>query len=177
VLVFSEQGHNLRHFSGRLCRHMGTYAQEQAIATSQSKLYDEILHEDQVVWCSPDRPEIIPLEEPKYLHTIELDSRDLVAMLDGFVWEHIIGNSRCIPPEIHKEMRFSCCSADGNSRHRILRALEDRYISENLPKDPWSHVVVKDAKFRMPVFLLKWPFVHSQVVDVEEILERTSRSS
>ena len=42
--MFSEQCLNLRRFRGRLCRHMGTYAQEQAIATAQRKLYDEILH-------------------------------------------------------------------------------------------------------------------------------------
>jgi hypothetical protein len=155
-------------------RNRGTYTQNQQIADALSKLYDKVVLTDQVVWCSLDGPEVVPLERPQFLHTIEVDERDTVAILDGFLWEHIIGNSRCIPPDEHQRMRFSCCPSKGRSFDQELTRLEDQYIAENLPSDLWGKVLAPDLSCRMPQILARWPFDHSRITCVKKIQDRTN---
>jgi len=169
VRLYSVQGMDLQTFNGRLDPTRGTYTGQSRIAAAQSRLCAEVVGTDQVVWCSLDAPDVIPLDSPQYVHTIDADRRDIAVVLDGFIWEHIIGNDRCVPPEERERMRFACCiSAD--DKHTHLRRLEDEYIAAHLPKDPWSKVVVADIGCRMPQVLLRWPFKHSHIAGVLPIV-------
>jgi hypothetical protein len=174
VRLYSEQGMDLRIFNGRMDPIRGTYAGQSRISAAQSRLYAEVVGTDQVVWSCLAAPEPIPLDFPQYVHMIDADRRDIAAILDGFVWEHIIGNDRCVPPEDHERMRFACCiSAD--DKHTHLRRLEDEYIAAHLPKDPWSKVLAADIECRMPQVLLRWPFKHSHIAGVETIVREQRR--
>lgn len=169
VRMYSEQGLDLRGFRGRIDAMRGTYAGQSRISGAQAKLYSEVLCNDQIVWCSLAAPESIPLSVLVYLHIIDIDRRDIAAVLDGFIWEHIIGNERCVPPEEHEQMRMSCCFCNGDN-HAQLRGLENAYIAENLPDDPWSSLLASDLDCRMPQVLVAWPFKHSRIVSVDQIV-------
>jgi len=169
IKLYSEQGIDLRSLSGPLDRKRGTYADQRLISNAQERLYTELIGTDQVIWCSPEVPVTVPLETPQYIHTIEADGRDIIAVLDGFLWEHIIGNDRCVPPEVHARMRFSCCSASSD-RDAALRRLEYDYIATNLPADPWASVVVSDIAHPMAQILLGWPLKKSRISDVRTII-------
>lgn len=173
--LYSEQGIDLQAHSGDLDPARGTYADFEQIRMAQARLYAEILETDQVIWCSRDQPEVVPLDSPKFLHTIEADGRDIAAVLDGFLWEHIIGNRRCVPPEEHERMRFSCCSAGGN-RHSMLKRLEDDYISKNLPAETWKSVVVSNIDHPMAQILLGWPLKYSMIKNVKRIIREQTHA-
>lgn len=168
VRMYSEQGLDLRGFQGRINATHGTYAGQSRISGPQAKLYAEVLCNDQIVWCSLAAPESIPLDVPVYLHAIDIDRRDIAAVLDGFIWEHIIGNERCVPPEDHEKMRRSCCFCNGD-RHAQLRELEVEYIAAHLPDDLWSSLLASDLDCRMPQVLVAWPFKHSRIVSVDQV--------
>lgn len=164
--LYSEQGIDLQSFAARLDLTRGTYSTYDRIREAQERLYREYLGTDQVIWCGREVPETVPLETARYVHTIQADKRDVVAVLDGFLWEHIIGNDRCIPPEIREYMRFSCSSVTGD-KHAALMQLEDEYLINNLPNDPWDSVLVADLDCRMSQVLLAWPFKYSRIVNVK----------
>ncbi|MCK9304746.1 MAG: hypothetical protein M0P27_05060 [Bacteroidales bacterium] len=174
-ILYSEQGVDLQTLQGDLDLARGTYADIKQIRMAQARLYSEILETDQVIWCSRDQSEVVSLDSPKFLHVIEADCRDIVAVLDGFLWEHIIGNRRCVPPEEHERMRFSCCSSGGN-RHGILKSLEDDYISKNLPADPWKSVVVSNIDHPMAQILLGWPLKYSMIKNVKKIIREQTHA-
>jgi hypothetical protein len=150
-------------------RSRGTYAQDPRITEAQAKLYDEYVHTDQVVWCSLDEPRPVPLDQPQFVHTIEVDQRDIVAVLDGFIWEHIVGNSRCVPPDERQRMRCTCCIRKGRSYQQELAALEDRYIAEHLPSNLWGKVLAADLTCRIPQILIRWPFDYSGITHVSRV--------
>jgi len=111
----------------------------------------------------------LPLGLPQYIHTIDADARDIMAVLDGLLWEHIIGNDRCVPPKVRERMRLSCCS-EARDRHAALKRLEDDYIRSNLPANPWDCVIASDVDCRMAQILLGWPLNHSRIIDVKTII-------
>ncbi len=166
--LFNQYSFDLSGFRGRLKRDLGTYKQHEQIAKAQARLYDEVIHTDQVVWCSLEKPESVTLQQPQFIHTIEADKRDIAAILYGFVWEHIIGR-KCVPPEEHERMRNSCCANEPGSRHQALEDLVNQYIAKHLPRDPWSNVLAPGLTCRMPQILLGWPFQHSRIVQVKTI--------
>lgn len=172
--MFSVQSVDLRHFPARVQRTRGTYVQDQRIADALSKLYDTVVFTDQVVWCSLDEPEIEPLDRPQFLHTIEIDKRDMVAILDGLVWEHIIGNSRCIPPDERQKIMSSCYPKGNRSFAQELECMVDQYIAENLPSDLWDNVLSTNLSCRMPQILVRWPFEHSRITCVKRIQDQTT---
>lgn len=161
-LLYTEQGHDLGVCHEARNRNLGTYAEQPRIANAIDRLYDEILGEDQVIWCSPDRPPIIPLEEPRYLHTIRLDPADVLAVLDGFIWEHIIENDQCVAPEVWEQIRLA--HPDEEARAEACK----QYLARHLPEDLWAHVVLRDEDCLMPVYLLRWPF-ESEILNVDVI--------
>jgi len=167
--MFSEQTHDLRTFRGRRDRSCGTYAQDQKIAGALAKLYDEVICTDQVIWCSLVELSACHLEETHFIHTIEADDREIVAILDGFVWESGILERRIIPPQDHQKMWNSCCFLDADSRQQALSRMVDQYISEHMPRDPWTNLLTSDLTCRMPQILLIWPFQYSQIMDVRPI--------
>lgn len=75
IRLYSEQGIDLRSFSGPLDRSRGTYVEHLQIRTAQERLYREFVGTDQVIWCSRKPLETVPLKAPQYIHTINADTR------------------------------------------------------------------------------------------------------
>ena len=179
MIVYTEQGFNLRTFRGPLDRKRGTYSSqtdptEIEIASAQSRLYDELIHTDQVLWCSLERLAPDPRHEARYVHTIEVDDCDVVTFLNGFVWENIIHKNRFVPPQERERMRHACCRDDPETRKKRITQLEDEYIKTHLPDDLWSNVIEKTISCLLSTVLLNWPLRHSRITGVEEIVERTN---
>ena len=168
--MFSEQSHDLRTFRGRIDRNCGTYTQDNNITRALAKLYDEVICTDQVIWCSLVELQACPLEDTCFIHTIEADDRDIVAILDGFVWESGILERKIVPPEEHEKMWNSCCFIDEDSRQQALDRKVDQYITEHIPRDPWSNVRTSDLICRIPQVLLRWPFQYSRITAVKKVV-------
>ena len=174
--MFSEQSHDLRTFRGRIDRNCGTYTQDNNITRALAKLYDEVICTDQVIWCSLVELQACPLEDTCFIHTIEADDRDIVAILDGFVWESGILERKIVPPKEREEMWNSCCCfLDADSRQQALDRKVEQYIKKHRPHEPWSNVLASDLNCRMPTILLIWPFQYSQIMEVQ-IVDRKGES-
>jgi len=167
--VFSEQGHDLACFRGQINRHCGTYSDDPAITAALATLYDEVLEDDQVIWSTLQRPPVVRLEELRFVHTIEADRRDIVAVLDGFIWESGILRRRIVPPDVFRHIRTSCHTLAGKTRHEAIDQKVDDYLARELPPDPWAHLVRLDTSCRMPQVLLSWPFCFSRITETEVI--------
>ncbi len=153
--VFTVQGVDLRCFSGRLDRGRGMYVDRPQISQAVGRLYDEFLHTDQVVWCSPEKPHVSPLPQAQFVHEIHAEATEIVAILDGFVWNHIIGNSRFIPQEDHAKLRHSLLRLPEDEYPGRLRQLEDDYRARNLPADLWANLISNTLDVRIPQLLLR----------------------
>ena len=137
MIVFTLQNYDLRSFSGRIELDRGTYRDRPEIVESQSRLY-KLIEYEQVIWCSQMEPSFEG-EEGKFIHTIAVDSRDIVAVIDTIVWSHILGYKLddCIPPEEYAELRRRTASS-GEDRGVKLQEFVQAYVSAHLTNDPWS---------------------------------------
>lgn len=167
--LFSEQGHDLRHFHDRRRRDLGTYADDPTVTHALTRLYDKVVMTDQVIWCSFDQLPFVPLEMPRFLHTIEADRRDVLAVLDGFIWESGILRRRIVPADVREKIKAACSTMVGASRLRAIDQKIDDYLGRELPTLPWSHLIRPDTTCRMPQVLLKWPIRFSRVGQPEVI--------
>lgn len=163
--LYSEQSHDLRLARERRDRRLGTYADIPLIACAQTRLYDEILGTDQLIWCRLDvSPENV--DKSMFLHVIDGDETDTVAILDGMVWEWIIGQN-CIPDEEWDKIRFSTSHLLVPERNIRREQMKAEYARTHLPDDLWANLRTDDISCRMPQILLNWPLKASNIVDVK----------
>ncbi|HCO23317.1 MAG: hypothetical protein CME31_27215 [Gimesia sp.] len=155
----------MRTFCGPIELSCGTYRDDLNISFKQQQLYG-LVNEDQVIWCGQDEP-ALHTETGKYIHDIDADPRDIVAVIDSLVWCHILDyDSRYIPPEEHSDLRYQAGNSEGNY-DEALRKAEDAYLADNLPKDLWTGVIKDDITKKSDQLLLKFPLVFSTIVNVD----------
>ena len=131
-----------------------------------ARLYDDYIHTDQVLWCIRENQLLGPPPPGQYVHEIEADQRDIVAVLDEFVWKHIIGDSGYIPAEDHERLRYSIGGLSGDRYLAELARSENKYIADRLPKDLWGSLIVDNLSTDLVTVLLRWPFPCSSIVSV-----------
>ena len=166
--VFTLQTYDLRSFSGPIDLAVGSYRNDANVSAAQRHLYD-LIKEDQVVWCGQDEPFLYGAKG-HFLHDIEVDSRDLVVVIDSFVWSHLIDNkSRYIPPDELADLRHQAAMSDDYDK--TLRKLEDSYLAQNLPEDPWASVSKVAVTEKSDQLLIKFPFVFSTIGNVDIVTE------
>lgn len=165
------QGYNLITFTGPIKLGLGTYKDYPEIIQKQQNLY-EIIQEDQVIWCTQSEPVLVGCIG-HFIHDIDVDSRDIVAVVDGLIWCHIIKiyGPRFIPREEHMELRFQVSTSEANDYDVALRRAEDEYLAANLPTDLWSGVIKPEVTKKSDQLLLKFPFTYSIIANVDEVTE------
>jgi hypothetical protein len=160
VILYTAQGYDLRHFPGPIDKDRGTYHDHSEIATALKRLYGTI-GSDQVVWALPEKDECYGVSYT-YLHELDVDSRDIVRVLDTFAWNHCIGNRRFIPEELQRQFQRMAADDPGEVKGS-LRSLEDDFLANHAPTDPWSSLFTtmsEDGDFQV---LVAFPFKHSTV--------------
>ncbi|HUE70017.1 MAG TPA: hypothetical protein VMP01_03940 [Pirellulaceae bacterium] len=168
--VHTDQGYNLREFRGRIDLGRGTYRDEPLIVEAQRKLYG-ILQEDQVVWCV-QTPPILAGAVGRYLHEVEVDHRDILAIIDTLVWCHIVGYGRRYIPHVDwAEPEFQAMTRGEVWDEAARQRAEDEYLAKNLPADRWSALTKSEITKKSDQVLLRFPFAHSTIVNVRVISE------
>jgi len=165
--LYTEQGHNLKLNKEPRDRKLGTYANDPEIANEMAKLYDEYLNTDQVIWCSRDHPTDCSSRKPNFIHEIDVDESDVFAILDGMVWENIIGN-KTIPEEESLNIRIETMYLESSKMNRIRDEKKQEYLRKNLPNDLWWDLIKNDINCRMAQILLKWPLEKSIITSVKD---------
>ncbi|MGO8746292.1 MAG: hypothetical protein ACLQNE_09905 [Thermoguttaceae bacterium] len=165
--LYTLHGYNLLEFQGNIDLGRGTYHDHSALRAAQQQLY-EMIGENQVVWCSQDRP-ILNHVVGQFLHRIRVDDRDVVAIVDTFAWNHIIKNERYIPPSDHDTLRYNVGIGTNGDYQEALKAAEDEYLRQHLPTDLWSAVVRTKIENDDVQVLLRFPFAFSNVIDVQQV--------
>jgi hypothetical protein len=128
-----------------------------------------------VVWCGQDEP-CFHGQTGRYVHDIDADPRDIVAVIDSFVWCHIIKcDSRYIPPEEHNDLRFQAATS-GRDYDATLRQAEDDYLAANLPDDLWSAMTKPEVSKKSDQLLLKFPFTFSAIQNVDVVTVEIANS-
>jgi hypothetical protein len=167
--VITLQGYDLRRFGGPIELSRGTYKNDPNVPVSQRQLYD-LIKEDQVIWCGQDEP-FLRAAAGRFVHDIDVDSRDIMKVIDTLVWCHIIKyGSRYIPPEEHSDLQFQA-EASGDDYDEALRKAEDSYLADNLPNDLWTGVTKDAVTKKSDQLLLKFPLVFSIIVNVDIVTE------
>ncbi|WP_145179752.1 hypothetical protein [Gimesia chilikensis] len=163
------QGYDLRTFCGPIELSHGTYTDDPKTSLKQQRLYD-LVSEDQVIWCGQDEP-AVHNETGKYIHDIDADPRDIVAVIDSLVWSHILEYPpRYIPPEEHSDLRYQAGISEGNCDEALHKA-EDAYLADNLPNDLWTGVIKDAITKKSDQLLLKFPLVFSTIANVDIVTE------
>ncbi len=170
MLLFTLQGYDLRTFHGRIDVEQGTYKHFPLIVEAQRRLY-RLLGEDQLVWLSQKPPPCLDRAEGQFLHEIDLDDRDIVTVVNGFVWSHIIGHHRFIPEEEHEVIRWNIgeCVDNGVTWEDALQQAEDDYLAEHLPRDLWGALTKQCIEKPWDQPLTRFPFVYSQITSVKQL--------
>lgn len=167
--VFTLQGYDLGSFCGPIEQSRGTYNEDLNISFKQQQLYD-LVSEDQVIWCGLGES-ALHAKTGKFIHDIDADPRDIVAVIDSLVWCHILKyDSRYIPPEEHSDLRYQAGISEGNY-DEALRKAEDAYLADNLPNDLWTGVIKDDITKKSDQLLLKFPLVFSTIANVDIVTE------
>ena len=133
------------------------------------RLYAEFLHTDQVIWLlveCPPKNHRKPIPTTQYLHTIEADRRDYLAVVDTFIWEHIIGHHWVIP---YPDLRSIRDSMDPTLTSAQRKTEEERrvnaYLAKRLPQDLWSNLLIESPRAWDQV-IMRCPFRYSWIADV-----------
>ncbi len=164
------QGYNLRTFNGPIELDLGTYRNHDFISRCQRRLYDQI-GSDQVVWCGQTDP-CLHNQSGKYIHDIEVDERDIIKVVDGLVWCHILNyGERYIPDEEHTALRSHAAVSDGDYE-TTLRQAEDEYLSKHLPEDLWANVTRDSLQKDSDQLLLAFPILYSAIQCVTMITDQ-----
>ena len=165
--LYTLQGYNLREFQGNSDLARGTYHALPAVRAAQQQLY-EMIGENQVVWCSQYQP-MLNCEVGGFLHRIRVDDRDVVAIVDTFVWNHIIKHERYIPLRDHDTLRDNLEIGTNGDYEEALKAAEDEYLRQHLPADLWGAVVRTKVENEDHQVLVRFPFAFSKMVDVQQV--------
>jgi len=168
IKLFTEQSHNLCLSHEPRDRKLGTYADNQKISCAQAKLYDKFLHTDQVIWCSRCKLQYCEIDKKIFLHEIHENIEDRVAILDGMVWERILGRD-CIPDEESLRIRLATRHFEPKYRNKAREKMKEEFLKDNLPREFWENLITNDINCRMPQILLQWPLTKSKIHSVKQI--------
>jgi hypothetical protein len=173
TILLTEQGYDLRCFSGPIDPAKGTYHDQPRIARALRRLY-EMLGQDegQIVWFFQEGPRFA-CKPGCYLHKVDVDERDIVCVVNGFVWHHIIRDERYIPERHQRELHHAAANA------AELREKEDAYLRGNLPGDLWASVRrqgVQSPEDPEDQVLVRFPFTFSRVIDVQQVTEAMAKA-
>jgi hypothetical protein len=175
--VMTLQAYDLRQFAGPIDLSQGTYREHDEIIAAQRRLYVR-LGCDQIVWTSFQPPDLFPRDKGKFVHEVDADWRDVAAVVDGLIWNHIIGTDpRYIPPEEHSKLRFRAGQMAGGDEDKALRAVEDEYLRQRLPENLWDGLCRSSIEFPSDQVLLRFPFKHSVIVAVHEVTAEVANGS
>ncbi len=168
--VITIQGYDLRSFCGPVDLVQGTYRNSPSIVSAQHRVH-EAIGTDQVIWCCRDVPYLFG-EVGRYLHEVTLARADVVAVVDSFIWTHIIEpRSRYVPQKEHEELRRCVSLSDAHDPDQAIREAENKYLHEHLPADLWSRVLKTDANRTDDQILVRFPFVGPLINKVEKVTD------
>jgi len=166
--LYTLQGYNLLEFQGNIDLGRGRYHDLPAVRAAQQQLY-EMIGDNQVVWLSQVQP-MLNHEAGRFLHRIQVDDRDVVAVVDTFAWNHILKNERYIPLNDHKRLRYEVRIGNAGDYPEAVRVAEDEYLRQHISADLWSAVVRTKVENEDDQVLVRFPFAFSsKVVDVQEV--------
>lgn len=163
------QGYDLTKFNGPIQRDRGIDKKNAQLSEAKNILY-RIIGDDQVVWWEQYQPKLFDNHINFYLHEILVDRRDIIAVIDTFIWNHLIGNSRYIPEEAHEALRNTLGLSEVEDRLDLAQ-LEDDYLAENLPpkNQLWSKVIKPDISDDTDQILTKFPLRNSQFRTITKV--------
>ena len=169
------QCYDLRTFKGPIQLDCGTYNDDSTVLDAQRQLYDLVKKDGQVVWCNQVES-IVPDDVGRYLHEIDVDVRDVVAVVDSLVWCHLLNyGPRYIPPQEYVQLRRLAATNGHNDDDSALRMAEDEYLRDNLPTDLWSSVTKPEITKRSDQLLIKFPLDFSKAVSVQIVSEHVAK--
>jgi hypothetical protein len=161
--VFTGQGYDLQGFCGEIEFSKRTNCHDDLadplVTSAQLRLY-EILREDQLIWCGQVEWQAHANSAYKYVHTLQIDDRDVFAVISGWLWNHCIfgASDTSIPKHL---------TTDDCQRSEVA---EREWLRRNLPVDPWKDLVLGNSLSAIQndddQVLLKWPFDRQLVVSV-----------
>ncbi|QDT24597.1 hypothetical protein [Gimesia chilikensis] len=166
------QGYNLTKFDGPIHRDRGFDKNNAQLSEAKNTLY-QLIGDDQVVWLEQYHPKLFDIHIDCYIHEILVDQRDIIAIIDTFIWNHLIGNSRYIPEKAHEVLRDTLAFSEVEDDFDIVQ-LEDRYLAENLPpkNQLWSKVVKPDISDDTDQILTQFPLRYSQFLSITRVTKK-----
>ena len=174
IKLFTLQGYDLNSLTEPIDPSQGTYRDKPQIAAAQRKL-NERLANRQVIWMSQESPDLLTSEIGRFIHEIDTDWRDVVTVVDGLIWNHIIGNDpRYIPTPEYCELRVKAAQSFHGDYESCLRAIEDEYLKMRLPCDLWEGLCRGELLYPSDQVLVEFPFQHSQIVTVQEVTSESA---
>ncbi len=171
--LYTIQGYDLREFRGEIDHTKGRYRKCIKIGDAQAKLY-RMIGENQVIWFHQEWPNLVG-EVGCFLHQVQVDERDIVARVNGFVWEHIIENITYIPRDDLEKIHYRAINSEGDCQE-VLRAAKTEYLRVHLPKDLWASVLLEKIKSIDDQVLARFPFAFSKVVKVQQVSQSMARA-
>lgn len=116
------------------------------------------------MWCQKE----VHRSAGEYVHEIDVDPRDLIAIVDALIWCHILDyGPRYILSEDHANLRHQARIESPENNDATLRTLEDDYLAANLPDGLWCAVLKPEITKNSDQLLVKFPFEFSTIVSVE----------
>lgn len=162
------QGYDLRAFTGRIELERGTYKARSKISCAQRRLY-HLVKEDQLVWCAQGELMLFA-EAGRHLHEIDIDCRDIAAVVDSLVWCHIVyDDPRYIPAEEERGLWRQVVSSGVEDCDAAFKNAKDEYLAANRPDNLWSAIIKSEITRKSDQLLVKFPFEHSKIVSVQVV--------
>lgn len=129
------------------------------------KAYDDLFHrlgEDQIIWCHTNQGEYKRTGIPKVEWVLDVSESDVIAFVDGFIWNRIIGIRSHPPRRLNQQWKseaISCYPNDVEEQRRHISVQADFYWNQSPPRDGWwSELFVEnsaaegiDALIRHPI--------------------------
>ena len=177
MFVETLQGYNLRTFKGRIDPDLSPWKNNPIVSSAIATLKKRI-GEDQFVWCTQSGQ---PLEREtgRYLHGINVDERDVVAVVDTLVWCRIIGYSlRHVPEEELDDLKSRAYRESGDCEGdytELLEHLIDKYLADNLPDDLWAAVIKEECTKASDQLLVRFPLKYYKIVNADIVTEEMAK--
>ena len=128
--LYTVQGYNLLEFRGEI--HLTQYVPTDAGRDDGTTpaLRDARDGSGYLVLPRPTRP---GRRGGRFLHVVRVDARDVIAVVDTFAWNHIIGNKRYIPEDDHDKLKYDAAMNSDSDYLEALQAAEDEYLRNTSP--------------------------------------------
>ena len=167
MILYTWQGYNLREFRGMINPAKSSFAKCPNVKAAKEKL-SQILGEDQLIHFSQEPPDTKHLQG-KYVHQIDVEERDIHAMISGFIWHHIIGETCYIPQEEQEKIKSKLSQSPDEDYFAAEKRLRTEFLSNNLPGDLWSSIQIDTLCFKCDEVLVKHPMKYSRIIEVKKI--------